>query len=128
MLLIFREMLKLWKTDKEKHFRTREWKKCFLKMFDEPKLEKSWRHHHRPLRFLLKSIFSTFYEKLLCRYFFAKKLQSLTATRKKLHKILCWWNWHLESILSTFSKDNFLRKIVLRIFMSIQFGFVIFWP
>jgi len=38
--------------------------------------------------FDLLLISSTFYEQLLCRYSFAKKLQSQTTIREKLHKTL----------------------------------------
>jgi len=51
----------------------------------------------------LFSISPTFYEQILHKYSFAKKLQSQTVSRKKLSKTLsykklllrCWWNWHL---------------------------------
>jgi len=36
----------------------------------------------------LGSILSTFYKQLLCRYSFAKKLQSQTVPREKLRKTL----------------------------------------
>jgi len=43
-------------------------------------------------------------KQLLCQYSFAKKLQSQTVIREKLHKALlyknmrvkCWWNWLLD--------------------------------